>query len=217
MTGKPVRVVRGAPKKRMKHIEYLPKEGFRYDGLYKICNVWAEKGESKYLVWRYLLRRDDDEPAPWTEEGTKIIQTYNLKQMAIPEGVDSNSEPKSKKSVKSKKSSKIKKKKSDILQNDESSESEEAQELLELIKKDTLNQLAWNEILKITDTKEVNRTTFVDEVMKVFKCTFCLDICKEPRILPCVCKYNACKYRLCFKISHQQYLLCFHCRTNLVN
>jgi len=40
--------------------------------------VWAEKGESGYLVWRYYLKRDDPAPAPWTTEGKKIIKKLNL-------------------------------------------------------------------------------------------------------------------------------------------
>lgn len=30
------------------------------------------------MVWRYLLKRDDDEPAPWTREGKERIKKLGL-------------------------------------------------------------------------------------------------------------------------------------------
>ncbi|XP_045458310.1 E3 ubiquitin-protein ligase UHRF1-like [Melitaea cinxia] len=67
--GKPVRVVRSY--KMLKHFpKYAPKEGIRYDGIYKVVKYYPEKGLSGYRVWKYLLRRDDPSPAPW-EPGAK--------------------------------------------------------------------------------------------------------------------------------------------------
>lgn len=67
--GKPVRVVRSY--KMLKHFpKYAPKEGIRYDGIYKVVKYYPEKGLSGYRVWKYLLRRDDPTPAPW-EPGAK--------------------------------------------------------------------------------------------------------------------------------------------------
>ncbi|XP_059059747.1 E3 ubiquitin-protein ligase UHRF1-like [Achroia grisella] len=67
--GKPVRVVRSY--KMMKHFpKYAPKEGIRYDGIYKVVKYYPEKGLSGYIVWKYLLRRDDPNRAPW-EPGAK--------------------------------------------------------------------------------------------------------------------------------------------------
>lgn len=81
--GKPVRVVRNC--KGRKHSEYAPEEGNRYDGIYKVVKYWPEKGKSGFLVWRYLLRRDDPVSAPWTKEGKKRIQQMGL-TMQFPEG-----------------------------------------------------------------------------------------------------------------------------------
>ena len=39
---------------------------------------WPEKGKSGFLVWRYLLKRDDDEPAPWTRDGKDRIKKLGL-------------------------------------------------------------------------------------------------------------------------------------------
>ncbi|XP_068609034.1 E3 ubiquitin-protein ligase UHRF2-like [Brachionichthys hirsutus] len=74
--GKPVRVVRSSKGKRIS--KYAPEEGNRYDGIYKVVKYWPEIGKCGYLVWRYLLRRDDQEPAPWTPEGLDRIKKLGL-------------------------------------------------------------------------------------------------------------------------------------------
>eukprot|EP00069_Balaena_mysticetus_P010792 bmy_06945T0 len=82
-SGKPVRVVRNV--KGRKHSKYAPIEGNRYDGIYKVVRYWPEKGKSGFLVWRFLLRRDDVEPGPWTKEGKDRIKKLGL-TMQYPEG-----------------------------------------------------------------------------------------------------------------------------------
>uniref|UniRef100_A0A8C8RYH5 E3 ubiquitin-protein ligase UHRF n=1 Tax=Pelusios castaneus TaxID=367368 RepID=A0A8C8RYH5_9SAUR len=74
--GKPVRVVRNV--KGGKHSKYAPLDGNRYDGIYKVVKYWPETGKSGFLVWRYLLRRDDEEPAPWTKEGKDRMKKLGL-------------------------------------------------------------------------------------------------------------------------------------------
>lgn len=51
--GLPVRVIRGF------HIGnvYGPKEGYRYDGLFRVEEYWKEKGRSGFNIWRYRLRK----------------------------------------------------------------------------------------------------------------------------------------------------------------
>lgn len=44
----------------------------------KVVKYWPEIGKCGYLVWRYLLRRDDQEPAPWTPEGLERIKKLGL-------------------------------------------------------------------------------------------------------------------------------------------
>lgn len=44
----------------------------------KVVKYWPEIGKCGYLVWRYLLRRDDMEPAPWTPEGLERIKKLGL-------------------------------------------------------------------------------------------------------------------------------------------
>ncbi|XP_015193555.1 E3 ubiquitin-protein ligase UHRF2 isoform X2 [Lepisosteus oculatus] len=81
--GKPVRVVRSSKGRRIS--KYAPEEGNRYDGIYKVVKYWPEIGKCGFLVWRYLLRRDDSEPAPWTPEGAERIKKLGL-SVQYPEG-----------------------------------------------------------------------------------------------------------------------------------
>lgn len=48
---------------------------------------WSEKGQSGFLVWRYLFRRDDPSPAPWTKAGKKRSRELGL-VMQYPEGYE---------------------------------------------------------------------------------------------------------------------------------
>lgn len=43
-----------------------------------MVKYWPDKGKSGFLVWRYLLKRDDDEPAPWTRDGKERIKKLGL-------------------------------------------------------------------------------------------------------------------------------------------
>jgi hypothetical protein len=44
----------------------------------QIVKYWPEKGKSGFIVWRYLLGRDDPVPAPWTKEGEKRAEQLGL-------------------------------------------------------------------------------------------------------------------------------------------
>ncbi|KAG9486721.1 hypothetical protein GDO78_006871 [Eleutherodactylus coqui] len=81
--GKPVRVVRSSKGRRIS--KYAPEDGNRYDGIYKVVKYWPEIGKCGFLVWRYLLRRDDVEPAPWTAEGIERSKKLGL-TLQYPEG-----------------------------------------------------------------------------------------------------------------------------------
>lgn len=77
--GKPVRVLRsGNARGATKKSPYLPKVGVRYDGIYKVVKYWPQIGESGFLVWRYLMRRDDTTPPPWTKEGKNRMKRLGL-------------------------------------------------------------------------------------------------------------------------------------------
>lgn len=57
----------------------------RYDGIYKVVKYYPDVGKSGFRVWRYVLRRDDPSPAPWTKEGKAKIDLLDLKPI-YPEG-----------------------------------------------------------------------------------------------------------------------------------
>ncbi|KAK7590700.1 hypothetical protein V9T40_002313 [Parthenolecanium corni] len=88
--GKPVRVVRNY--KLRKRSKFAPKEGNRYDGIYKVVKYYPKHGANGLLVWRFLLRRDDPEPAPWTEEGERIIEEKFLR-MIVPREHENEKRP----------------------------------------------------------------------------------------------------------------------------
>ena len=44
----------------------------------QVVKYWPNKGKSGFLVWRFLLRRDDRSPAPWTKEGKKRMNALDL-------------------------------------------------------------------------------------------------------------------------------------------
>jgi len=50
----------------------------RYDGIYKVVKYYPETGLSGFTVWRFVLRRDDPTPAPWTVQGKKLIARLGL-------------------------------------------------------------------------------------------------------------------------------------------
>lgn len=56
----------------MRCVEYI------ISAFLKVVKYWPEKGKSGFLVWRYLLKRDDDEPAPWTRDGKERIKKLGL-------------------------------------------------------------------------------------------------------------------------------------------
>ena len=54
---------------------------YSYDGIYKVVKYFPQKGHSGYMIWRYLLKRDDPTPAPWTPEGKRMIDQLGLKMI----------------------------------------------------------------------------------------------------------------------------------------
>ncbi|XP_033109775.1 E3 ubiquitin-protein ligase ORTHRUS 2-like [Anneissia japonica] len=60
--GRPVRVIRGYKLDS----PFAPDDGYRYDGLYKVEKYWFTTGLSGFGVFKYALRRIEDQaPPPW--------------------------------------------------------------------------------------------------------------------------------------------------------
>lgn len=71
----PVRVVRGA-----NHIgPYSPREGYRYDGLFRVIDAFFERGRAGFFVWRFVLQRADVAIAvpPPTRMQRRVIDIYD--------------------------------------------------------------------------------------------------------------------------------------------
>uniref|UniRef100_A0A8C9F499 E3 ubiquitin-protein ligase UHRF n=1 Tax=Pavo cristatus TaxID=9049 RepID=A0A8C9F499_PAVCR len=174
--GKPVRVVRNV--KGGKHSKYAPVEGNRYDGIYKVVKYWPETGKSGFLVWRYLLRRDDEEPAPWTKEGKDRMKKLGL-TMQYPEGyLEFDAPGKGKRKRKSaglcafyliffpyKLTSQQK----------------------SLIRSDEANEKLWNEVLEALK----DGPKFLNKVEEAFLCICCQEVVFRP--VTTVCQHNVCK------------------------
>nr|F6UA42.2 RecName: Full=E3 ubiquitin-protein ligase UHRF1; AltName: Full=RING-type E3 ubiquitin transferase UHRF1; AltName: Full=Ubiquitin-like PHD and RING finger domain-containing protein 1; AltName: Full=Ubiquitin-like-containing PHD and RING finger domains protein 1 [Xenopus tropicalis] len=198
--GKPVRVVRNT--KGKKHSKYAPEDGNRYDGIYKVVKYWPEKGKSGFLVWRYLLRRDDEEPAPWSKEGKERIKKLGL-VMQYPDGyLESLASKEREKENKtedelSESPSKGKRKRnsagsglSDAKSTPKKTKVESYKLSLDqktLIKQDDLNAKLWREVMSFL--KEGPK--FLSKVEETFLCICCQEVVYEP--ITTECHHNICK------------------------
>uniref|UniRef100_A0A4W5M9B6 E3 ubiquitin-protein ligase UHRF n=1 Tax=Hucho hucho TaxID=62062 RepID=A0A4W5M9B6_9TELE len=181
--GKPVRVVRSSKGRRIS--KYAPEEGNRYDGIYKVVKYWPEKGKCGFLVWRYLLRRDDLEPAPWTPEGLARIQTLGLAVQVCKE----STEPRAKRQ-----------------KMEESFQLTEQQQ--SLIKEDQPNRKNWDEAMG--HLKE--GPNFLRKVEQTFMCVCCQELAYQP--ITTVCTHNVCKTCLQRSFRAEVYT-CPACRHDL--
>ncbi|XP_050541918.1 E3 ubiquitin-protein ligase UHRF1-like [Daktulosphaira vitifoliae] len=225
--GKPVRVVRNY--KLSKHSKYAPETGNRYDGLYKVVKYYPEAGISGFTVWRYVLRRDDPAPAPWTEAGKKRIAQLGLKTIlpenyipvVINEAKNKLPGSKRKRSLKDSEAEENEQFDSVSLSTQDSEDDKECpekkvkihyeleKEASKLIDADKLNKKYWD------DCKEMmikGKKAFLDRVEETFLCICCQDIVFEP--ITTDCSHNICKE--CLKRSfNAEVYQCPSCRSEL--
>ncbi|XP_027718431.1 E3 ubiquitin-protein ligase UHRF2 isoform X1 [Vombatus ursinus] len=226
--GKPVRVIRSAKGRRIS--KYAPEEGNRYDGIYKVVKYWPEIGKCGFLVWRYLLRRDDVEPAPWTAEGIERSKNLRLsvqyppgyeKAMASKEKKDNVKKPPVVKGS-SKRSNDKQKRSIDVGQVEPGSGSKtrrmtdggkvEAFQLTtqqqSLIRQDCPNQKLWDEVL--ASLKE--GPNFLKILEQSFMCVCCQELVYQPVTTECL--HNVCKS--CLQRSFRaEVFTCPACRHDL--
>ncbi|XP_017888057.1 E3 ubiquitin-protein ligase UHRF1-like [Ceratina calcarata] len=209
--GIPVRVVRNY---KLKDSIYAPKKGNRYDGIYKVVKYYPEKGKSGFRVWRYLLRRDDPAPAPWTKEGKKRIASLGLK-LVYPDGYleamvknkeqagssmkrafDNDSEEENKKPAN-------KKQKTGGNSEDEEPTScyQLEDEVVKHIEADTVNQKLWAECREVVPK---GKPVFLEKVFETFTCPCCLELVYKPITTPC--RHNICI--ACIKRSFSSGVYC---------
>ncbi|KAM6963306.1 LOW QUALITY PROTEIN: E3 ubiquitin-protein ligase UHRF1 [Aplochiton taeniatus] len=200
--GKPVRVVRSC--KGRKHSKYSPEEGNRYDGIYKVVKYWPEKGKSGFLVWRYLLKRNDDEPAPWTRDGKERIKKLGL-TMQYPEGyleavaakekekenkIDEVNDTPTKGKRKRKSQTEDDQKPSPAKTNSKKTKLEAyalTKEQKALIKDDEANKKVWEEAMQSLALGP----KFLSKVEEVFLCICCQEVVYKP--ITTECQHNVCR------------------------
>ncbi|NWR42270.1 UHRF1 ligase, partial [Regulus satrapa] len=200
--GKPVRVVRNV--KGGKHSKYAPLEGNRYDGIYKVVKYWPETGKSGFLVWRYLLRRDDEEPAPWTKEGKDRMKKLGL-TMQYPEGYleavankdkekENNEDDEFDTPGKGKRKRKSAGGEEKLIASPAGSPKKTKVEPYKLtsqqkslIKSDEANEKLWNEVLEALK----DGPKFLSKVEEAFLCICCQEVVFRP--VTTVCQHNVCK------------------------
>ncbi|NXA72024.1 UHRF1 ligase, partial [Thryothorus ludovicianus] len=200
--GKPVRVVRNV--KGGKHSKYAPLEGNRYDGIYKVVKYWPETGKSGFLVWRYLLRRDDEEPAPWTKEGKDRMKKLGL-TMQYPEGYleavankdkekENNGDDEFDTPGKGKRKRKSAGGEENLVSSPEGTPKKTKVEPYKLtsqqkslIKSDEANEKLWNEVLEALK----DGPKFLRKVEEAFLCICCQEVVFRP--VTTVCQHNVCK------------------------
>lgn len=217
--GKPVRVIRSF--KGRKISKYAPEEGNRYDGIYKVVKYWPEISSSHgFLVWRYLLRRDDVEPAPWTSEGIERSRRLCLR-LQYPAGYPSDKEGKKTKGQSKKQTSEGTKRPasddecpsdSKVQKTSDSTEAVEAFQLTpqqqRLIKEDCQNQKLWDEVL----ASLVEGPNFLKKLEQSFMCVCCQELVYQPVTTECF--HNVCKD--CLQRSFKaQVFSCPACRHDL--
>merc|ERR1712217_420152 len=151
---------------------------------YKVVKYYPEKGQSGFIVWRYLLRRDDPSPAPWTEEGQKRIEEEGF-TLNYPEGYLEAQAEKEKEFI------------NDEVEEDDDSASPAvkktktvykiSKEWLDLMDEDKLNANLWDQVKTKSASNKKELTDYVEEI---FCCIICQDIVFKPVTTPC--SHNIC-------------------------
>uniref|UniRef100_A0A8C2B730 E3 ubiquitin-protein ligase UHRF n=1 Tax=Cyprinus carpio TaxID=7962 RepID=A0A8C2B730_CYPCA len=192
--GKPVRVIRSSKGRRIS--KYAPEEGNRYDGIYKVVKYWPEIGKCGFLVWRYLLRRDDLEPAPWTPEGIERSKKLGLKVQVRSVFVCvclCVCEPQEEPQVKRRKEVE-----SFVL----------SEQQRNLIQDDEPNRKLWDEALSFLS----EGPNFLRKVEQLFMCVCCQELSFQP--VTTECSHNVCK--TCLQRSFRaEVFSCPACRHDL--
>ncbi|KAL0121334.1 hypothetical protein PUN28_006693 [Cardiocondyla obscurior] len=160
-------------------------------------------------MWKYVLRRDDPTPAPWTKEGKKRIASLGLNTL---ENED--------KDVDTKKTNEIKTRKRRYIDNEENNVEitsskkikyafELEKELKTLIEDDKVNAKLW------ADCKATlidGKPAFLKCVSNRFKCPCCLALLYKPVTIPC--GHNIC-LKCLQKSFASEFYFCPTCRHSL--
>uniref|UniRef100_A0AAQ4RXE9 E3 ubiquitin-protein ligase UHRF n=1 Tax=Gasterosteus aculeatus aculeatus TaxID=481459 RepID=A0AAQ4RXE9_GASAC len=141
-------------------------------GLLQVVKYWPAKGKSGFLVWRYLLRRDDDEPAPWTRDGKERIKKLGL---TIQVAMSFQNTLYWRAFIVCKKS-KVKLEVYKLTQEQKS-----------LIKNDKQNKKVWDEAMESLSLGP----KFLNKVEEIFHCICCQEVVYQP--VTTECQHNVCR------------------------
>ncbi|KAI9260087.1 PUA-like domain-containing protein [Helicostylum pulchrum] len=160
---RPIRVCRAA-KRVDSHPEFAPLQGIRYDGLYKVVRYWPHKDtKSGFIIWKFLLRRDDQESPPWmaqckqliTKRGLRIIESEeNMTQKLVRYNIPCH--------------------------------------IQRLIKRDAKNKRLWDEIKKVEFWSEYEFLHYLFDTAVTCSSNVCSKPIKDPVTTPCghICCVN---------------------------
>merc|ERR1712012_781440 len=183
-------------------------------------------GQAGFLVWRYLLRRDDEAPAPWTKEGKKRIEEGGWGEMQYPENYHETQAKKlAEKAAKlsdkeNQGEEKVKGKKRKIseevepLGNSKSAKISTikykiAADLVKAMKEDKLNSKVWKEV-QCQEFK--TRKELVEYVENEFSCIVCMSVVTAPVTLKCL--HNFCQSCMTRGVK-AEVSSCPHCRAEI--
>ncbi|KAJ2853879.1 hypothetical protein FB639_006470, partial [Coemansia asiatica] len=195
----PIRVCRSYKAAKM-HPEYAPLEGVRYDGLYKIVKYWRQKGVSGFYVWRYLFRRDDSEPAPWTAEGSQNIARLGLVMYESDDENDKDGTSK-KRGGRDEGTSKVARVQRAY---------NPSAELLQMMALDKVNSRLWD---KLAEKKYYSEKDFLEALCEnELTCPICQELVRRPCTTPC--GHNICNACLCQSLKNYG-VFCPVCRSDI--
>ena len=188
-----------------------------------MVKYWPEKGQAGFIVWRFLLRRDDPAPPPWTEEGQRRIEEGGWGELRVPENYYENLAEK----LKMKAAALDDKEKSDKSRGNKRNGQEELEtkskraktvpvakfkipsEILKAMDQDTRNKRLWDEV---RNKSYSTRKEFVDSVETESQCLVCLGIVTNPVTMPC--SHSFCKTCIERAFKAEEYA-CAACRADL--
>ena len=141
-----------------------------------MVKYWPEKGKKGFIVWRYLFRRDDPSPAPWTEQGKRRMEEQGI-SLVYPAGYLEHRAQLEKEK---------KRKSGEEEEGDEEDEEDEdtsapakkkaktiysiSAEWKEMLQKDEQNVKIWKDV----EAKEAaNKKELTDYIEELFNCIIC--------------------------------------------
>ena len=208
--GIPVRVVRSY--KLRKYSKFAPEVGYRYDGIYKVVRYYPEVGKSGFVVWRYFLRRDDPNPAPWHKLGKELDVIYPpgyMQAQALKENHNQTTEDKIPQRQGTKRKANTL---NAFVKPSKKTKVEEYKledHIIDKIKSDMVNEKLWSDCLSVV---EEGKVTFLRKVEESFVCVCCQEIVYKA--ITTDCSHNVC--RPCLVRSFKaEIFTCPNCRFNL--